>query len=49
MKLCVCVFALTAVAWGQVPHQHHPPSSAEYAKVLEDPSRAMLGRNRTKW
>jgi ubiquinone/menaquinone biosynthesis C-methylase UbiE len=27
------------VAWGQVPHQHHPPSSAEYAKVLEDPSR----------
>ncbi len=39
MKLCVCIFALTAVAWGQVPHQHHPPSSAEYAKVLEDPSR----------
>ena len=39
MKLCVCVFALTAVAWGQVPHQHHPPSSAEDAKVLEDPSR----------
>jgi arsenite methyltransferase len=22
-----------------VPHQHHPPSSGEYAKVLEDPSR----------
>ena len=39
MKLCVCVFTLTAVAWGQVPHQHHPPSSQEYAKVLEDPSR----------
>jgi ubiquinone/menaquinone biosynthesis C-methylase UbiE len=30
---------ISAVAWGQVPHQHHPPSSAEYAKVLEDPSR----------
>ena len=39
LKLCVCVFAITAVAWGQVPHQHHPPSSDEYAKVLEDPSR----------
>lgn len=24
---------------GQVPHQHHPPDSAEFAKVLEDPSR----------
>ncbi len=25
---------------GQVPHQHHPPASAdEYARVLEDPSR----------
>src|ERR1019366_6120478 len=23
----------------QVPHQNHPPSSGEYAKVLEDPSR----------
>ena len=34
------MFALAAVASGQVPHQHHPPSSAnEYAKVLEDPSR----------
>jgi ubiquinone/menaquinone biosynthesis C-methylase UbiE len=22
-----------------VPHQHHPPNSEEYAKVLEDPSR----------
>jgi len=39
MKICVCVFTLTAVPWGQVPHQHHPPSSEEYAKVLEDPSR----------
>jgi ubiquinone/menaquinone biosynthesis C-methylase UbiE len=33
----VCVLA--GVALGQVPHQHHPPSSGEYAKVLEDPSR----------
>ncbi len=33
------MFALAAVASGQVPHQNHPPSSAEYAKVLEDPSR----------
>ena len=39
MKLCFCAIALTAVALGQVPHQHHPPSSEEYAKVLEDPSR----------
>jgi ubiquinone/menaquinone biosynthesis C-methylase UbiE len=29
----------SAIALGQVPHQHHPPSSSEYAKVLEDPSR----------
>jgi arsenite methyltransferase len=29
-----------ALAWGQVPHQHHPPASAhDYAKALEDPSR----------
>jgi ubiquinone/menaquinone biosynthesis C-methylase UbiE len=33
------MFIVTGVALGQVPHQHHPPSSAEYAKVLEDPSR----------
>jgi len=26
-------------AWGQVAHQHHPPSSEEYARVLEDPAR----------
>jgi arsenite methyltransferase len=30
---------LAVVALGQVAHQHHPPSSGEYAKVLEDPSR----------
>ena len=39
MRLCACMFALAVVASGQVPQQHHPPSSAEYAKVLEDPSR----------
>jgi arsenite methyltransferase len=39
MKLCAYMFALAAVAFGQVSHQHHPPSSDEYAKVLEDPSR----------
>ena len=38
MKLYACIFVL-AVAFGQVAHQNHPPSSAEYAKVLEDPSR----------
>jgi len=39
MKLWAYMFILAATALGQVPHQHHPPSSEEYAKVLEDPSR----------
>jgi arsenite methyltransferase len=39
MKLFLSFFMCVAVTLGQVPHQHHPPSSAEYAKVLEDPSR----------
>ena len=39
MKLYVYVLILAAGAMGQVPNQHHPPSSGEYAKVLEDPSR----------
>ena len=39
MKPYSWMFALAAVALGQVPNQHHPPSSDEYAKVLEDPSR----------
>ncbi len=39
MKNYACLFLVAAVASGQVPHQHHPPSSDEYAKVLEDPSR----------
>ena len=37
MKLPALILA--AVALAQVPHQHHPPSSTEYAQVLEDPSR----------
>ncbi len=39
MRLYAAVFIFGGVVWAQVPHQHHPPSSAEYAKVLEDPSR----------
>jgi ubiquinone/menaquinone biosynthesis C-methylase UbiE len=40
MKFCVWMLAFAAVALGQVPHQHHPPLSAdEWARVLEDPSR----------
>src|SRR5579859_5634928 len=39
MKLYLYILIPVAVAMGQVPHQHHPPSSDEYAKVLEDPSR----------
>jgi len=39
MKRCTWIVVLAAVGSGQVPHQHHPPSSDEYAKVLEDPSR----------
>ena len=35
--LFAALFAAAALA--QVAHQHHPPSSEEYAKVLEDPSR----------
>ena len=39
MRYSAFMFLLVAGASGQVPHQHHPPSSDEYAKVLEDPSR----------
>jgi ubiquinone/menaquinone biosynthesis C-methylase UbiE len=39
MRRSPLFFVCAALAWGQVPHQHHPPSSEEYAKVLEDPSR----------
>ena len=39
MRFYAWMLALAVVVFGQVPHQHHPPSSSEYAKVLEDPSR----------
>jgi ubiquinone/menaquinone biosynthesis C-methylase UbiE len=39
MRLSLLIFACSTTLVGQVPHQHHPPSSDEYAKVLEDPSR----------
>ena len=39
MKRSLSFLIFGAAVWGQVAHQHHPPSSAEYAKVLEDPSR----------
>jgi ubiquinone/menaquinone biosynthesis C-methylase UbiE len=40
LKPYPCIFLFSALALGQVAHQHHPPASAdEYAKVLEDPSR----------
>jgi arsenite methyltransferase len=39
MKSYLCIFTFAAVTLAQVPDQHHPPSSGEYAKVLEDPSR----------
>ena len=39
MKRILLVCASLGIAMGQVPHQHHPPDSAEFAKVLEDPSR----------
>ena len=39
MRTFAWMLAFAAVALGQVPNQHHPPSSEEYAKVLEDPSR----------
>jgi len=39
MKSFVGVLLFGALATAQVPHQQHPPSSQEYARVLEDPSR----------
>jgi arsenite methyltransferase len=39
MKTAWVLCLAAAAAWAQVPHQHHPPSSEEYAKVLDDPSR----------
>jgi arsenite methyltransferase len=40
MRALAIGFVLSACAFAQVEHQHHPPGSAtEYAKVLEDPGR----------
>jgi len=39
MKCHTCLLLFTVAALGQVAHQHHPPSSEEYARVLEDPAR----------
>ena len=39
MRVSAWMFIFSAITLGQVAHQHHPPSSDEYAKVLEDPSR----------
>lgn len=35
----LCALAVAGRTSAQVPHQHHSPSSDEYARVLEDPSR----------
>src|ERR1039457_4768496 len=39
MKLYACTFVMAAMVYGQISHQNHPPSSAQHAKVLDDPSR----------
>ena len=39
MRLFPFPLLCLVAASGQVPHQHHPPTSEEYARVLEDPSR----------
>ncbi|HTT62401.1 MAG TPA: class I SAM-dependent methyltransferase [Bryobacteraceae bacterium] len=39
MKRIVLAAAIAVVCAAQVPHQHHPPDSGEYARVLEDPQR----------
>jgi len=38
-KLIGSLFLSSVFLFAQVPHQHHPPDSGEYAKVLDDPSR----------
>jgi ubiquinone/menaquinone biosynthesis C-methylase UbiE len=38
-RFFVGLIAFSGLVGAQVPHQHHPPSSEEYARVLEDPSR----------
>ena len=39
MRLYAYLSTFAIALLGQVPHQHHPPSTEEYARVLEDPSR----------
>ena len=39
MRRILLAIAVVAAGMAQVPHQHHPPDSAEYARVLEDPKR----------
>jgi len=39
MKSYPCLLLFTFAAFGQVAHQHHPPSTEEHARVLEDPAR----------
>lgn len=39
MKGLIYLLPFAVAALGQVAHQHHPPSTDEYARVLEDPSR----------
>ena len=39
MRICGCLLIIASIGFAQVAHQHHPPSTSEYAKVLEDPGR----------
>jgi ubiquinone/menaquinone biosynthesis C-methylase UbiE len=39
MKRILLIAAVAVAGVAQVAHQHHPPSSDEYARVLEDPQR----------
>lgn len=38
-RIVISLVLSLAPVWSQVAHQHHPPSTEEYAKVLNDPSR----------
>jgi arsenite methyltransferase len=40
LRYVFAVLLLSMAVYAQVPHQHHPPQSAEeYAKILEEPTR----------
>jgi hypothetical protein len=47
MKLYGCMLILSTVAFGQIPHQHHPPSSGEFARGTGGPL-PRSGRSRTR-